>query len=79
MRRVVTRVRGVRAVWDTLQLPGDRRLRVLDIGCGDRKQIEDAIGVDCHPRAAVDVIAQIERGLPFADGTVDQNPLHTKL
>lgn len=71
IRRVVTRVRGVRAVWDTLRLPGDRSLRVLDIGCGDRKQIEDAIGVDRHPRAAVDVIAQIEHGLPFADDTVD--------
>jgi SAM-dependent methyltransferase len=71
IRRVVTRVRGVHAVWDSLPLPGDQRLRVLDIGCGDHKQIAEAIGVDCHPRTAVDVIAQIERGLPFADGSVD--------
>lgn len=71
-RRTIARVRGVNAVWDLLRLPQEGEPRVLDLGCGSRKQIDRAIGVDCHRLPAVDVLARIERGLPFADAALDQ-------
>src|SRR5690606_1430153 len=70
-RRTIARVRGVNAVWDLLRLPGEDEPCVLDLGCGARKQIERAIGVDCHRLPAVDVLSRLERGLPFADASVD--------
>lgn len=72
LRRVIGRVRGVNAVWERVQIDDAPLLRVLDLGCGNRKQLAEAIGVDRHRHAAVDVIAHLERGLPFADDSVDQ-------
>lgn len=72
LRQAVARVRGVNAVWDMLRLPDDAELRVLDIGCGNRKQQDAAIGVDRHPSPSVDVVAHLERGLPFAGDSIDR-------
>lgn len=71
LRNVIARVRGVQAVWDSLAAPPDEPLRTLDIGCGNRKQMPGAIGVDRFRFDAVDVVAHIERGLPFAPDTLD--------
>jgi SAM-dependent methyltransferase len=72
LRQVIGRVRGIHAVWDVVRIPGEDTLCVVDIGCGNHKQHAWAIGVDRHPYPAVNVITQIERGLPFADETADQ-------
>lgn len=70
MRRRLRRVGGLHAVWDLLTMPGIR-LSVLDVGCGGRKQTAGATGVDREPGPGVDVIADLERGLPFDDASVD--------
>lgn len=70
-RRTIARVRGVNAVWDRLHVPGEESPQMLDLGCGSRKQVDEAVGVDCHRLPAVDVQARIERGLPFADASID--------
>lgn len=69
---VVRRVRGVQAVWELLQVNGQPRDRVLDIGCGATKQWSSNIGLDrdCYP--AVDVIADLDSGLPFVDESFNQ-------
>lgn len=71
LRSVIARVRGVNAVWDSLRGANDAELQMLDIGCGNRKQLDSAIGVDCHRLDAVDVITHIEDGLPFAADVID--------
>ncbi len=71
VRRIIGRVRGIHAVWDMLRTPIEESPCALDIGCGNKKQWDCAIGVDRHMHPAVDVIAEIERGLPFADGSID--------
>lgn len=71
LRRVVSRVRGVHAVWDLLERPDRRPLKVLDIGCGGHKQAMEAIGVDKFPYPLVEVVADLEQGLPFAADSVD--------
>jgi SAM-dependent methyltransferase len=71
VRRLIGRVRGIHAVWDLLRLPGDGPARALDLGCGSTRQWDGSIGVDCYPLAAVDLLADLERGLPFADNAVD--------
>lgn len=56
--------------------------KVLDLGCGGRKTVENAIGVDMIPKDLVietlndtssvaDVIADVSDPLPFDDGSVD--------
>lgn len=72
LRQAIGRVRGVNAVWDMLRLSDDAALRVLDIGCGNRKQQDEAIGVDRHRSPVVDVVAHLERGLPFTDDSIDR-------
>ena len=50
--------------------PG-RRPVILDLGCGNLRH-PGSIGVDILPHAeGVDVVADITRGLPFADNSVD--------
>jgi len=44
---------------------------LLDIGCGDNKRDARAVGVDRRPYEDVDVVADLERGLPFAADSVD--------
>jgi SAM-dependent methyltransferase len=43
---------------------------VIDIGSGDRKR-PGALGVDIAPLPAVDVLADLSRGLPFSNSSVD--------
>lgn len=71
VRHALARIRGVNAVWDTLNTRGNGELRIVDIGCGGAKQIRDAIGVDAHPHDGVDIVCNLENGLPFADGEID--------
>ncbi|WP_457549421.1 class I SAM-dependent methyltransferase [Archaeoglobus sp.] len=44
---------------------------ILDLGCGNRKVFESAIGIDIIKTKAVDVIADIQN-LPFKDCSVDE-------
>jgi SAM-dependent methyltransferase len=44
--------------------------KVLDIGCG-RKKLSGAIGVDRERLRGVDVVADLNDGLPFGDGEFD--------
>lgn len=46
--------------------------RTLDLGCGDNKRDADAVGVDIRDYPAVDVVADIEDGLPFDDGRFER-------
>lgn len=43
---------------------------VLDLGCGIRKK-DGCLGIDRGRFMGVDVVADIDRGLPFRDGVVD--------
>ena len=70
LRRLLRRVAGLHAVWDLLALPGEP-LRVLDVGCGGRKQVTDADGVDREPGPGVDVVADLQHLLPFEDASAD--------
>jgi SAM-dependent methyltransferase len=70
LRQTVGMFRGVQAVWDLLEVRGRKPL-VLDLGSGEYKQSFNAIGVDFHRFPCVDVIADLEQGLPFADRSVD--------
>ncbi len=70
-RRLIGRVRGIRAVWDLVRLAGEPPPRVVDIGCGPTKQVPSSIGIDRWPTPAVDVVADLERGVPLADDSVD--------
>ena len=50
---------------------GDRRHRFkIDLGCGNRK-VKGTIGVDSVPVPGVDVVADINQGLPFKDNSID--------
>ncbi|MCK9519725.1 MAG: class I SAM-dependent methyltransferase [Dehalococcoidia bacterium] len=68
LRAVVGRVRGVHAVWLRSSSPG---FRCLDIGCGGAKQVEASIGIDLAHAPAADILADLDRGLPFADASID--------
>lgn len=71
VRRVIGRVRGIHAVWDTLLLQEQTDLQIIDIGCGAHKQIPWATGVDRYPLPGVDVVADLEAGLPFGEDKID--------
>jgi SAM-dependent methyltransferase len=43
---------------------------VIDIGCGDRKY-PGSLGIDIAPLKGVDLLADIGRGLPLRDSSVD--------
>jgi len=43
---------------------------ILDVGCGNLKR-RGSLGIDIIPASAVDVLADVTRGLPFADNSVD--------
>lgn len=70
VRRLLRRVSGLHAAWDLLCMEGEE-LRVLDVGCGGRKQVPAAVGVDRVPGPAVDVVADLEGTLPFEDECAD--------
>ena len=45
---------------------------VIEIGCGSAKQVNDAIGIDQIDYPAVDIVCNLEKGLPFLpDNSVD--------
>lgn len=44
--------------------------QVLDIGCG-RKKLAGAVGLDRHALPGVDVVADLDRGLPFPPESFD--------
>ena len=47
-----------------------RGKQVLDLGCG-RKKLAGAVGLDRAPLPGVDVVADLERGLPFPAASFD--------
>ena len=70
--QLVRRVRGVLALWDLVEVEEEGRPpRVADLGCGRTKQAEAAVGVDRYPSPVVNVLADLERPLPFADASLD--------
>lgn len=72
LRTALARVRGVHAVWDRIDTPDSGSDRILDIGCGPTKHWPGNLGLDRHPYPGVDVVADLETVLPFADETFDQ-------
>src|SRR5690606_32849747 len=71
VREVLGRLDGVYAVWDRVRVAG-RAPSALDLGCGDRPQYPQNIGVDLRTTAAVRVNADLSRGVPFATASVDR-------
>lgn len=51
-------------------LPDETQSIAVDLGCGNRKR-EGFIGVDKVKLEGVDIVCDLEQGLPFADNTVD--------
>jgi SAM-dependent methyltransferase len=72
LREAVCSLRGVHAFWDGVRVGEQEVLRTLDIGSGGTKQKATSAGVDRYPAPGVDVLADLRRGLPFADGSVDR-------
>lgn len=68
--RLVRSVLGINAAWDLLRLPGET-LDIADIGCGPTKQVPTAIGVDAVAHPGVDIVADLDGPLPFADDSLD--------
>lgn len=56
---------------ERLQREVAQATRVLDVGSGGRRLAPHVVTVDIVPRANVDVVADVCRGLPFEDGTFD--------
>jgi hypothetical protein len=71
VRTAVRGVNGILAAWDLVAVEGAGRLAVADIGCGAAKQVPWAIGVDAVGRPGVDVVADIDAGLPFETASLD--------
>lgn len=72
LRSLLGRLAGVHAVWDRVRVPGQPRLRTVDIGAGGVKQHEENLGIDLLPLPAADVVADVSRRLPLRDGVVDR-------
>ncbi|NKY87377.1 methyltransferase domain-containing protein [Nocardia veterana] len=70
-RELIGRLAGVFAVWDRVRV-GGRAPRLLDLGCGATKQYPENVGVDLAPGPAVDVVADLQGGIPFADNSFDR-------
>lgn len=71
-RSSAARVRGVHAVWDLIDVCGAPPLRCIDLGSGAHKQAERSIGLDFINRGSADVLADLDKGLPFADHSIDR-------
>jgi SAM-dependent methyltransferase len=69
-RELIGRLGGVLAVWSRVHVAG-REPVIVDLGCGQTKQYPGSIGVDRQAGSTVDVLADLARGLPFADRCVD--------
>jgi SAM-dependent methyltransferase len=70
-RAAVRSVNGILAAWDLVAVQGDGELAVADIGCGANKQVPWAIGVDAVEQPGVDVVADVDEGLPFDSDSLD--------
>ncbi len=70
VRRLVRGVAGVQAAWDLVAV-GEQRLQVADLGVGRVKQVEPAIGIDRQAGPQVDLVADLEEGVPLADDALD--------
>lgn len=70
LRGFLRRQAGLFAVWDRLGVAGAAPA-VLDIGCGDTKQVPGSVGLDSEPGPQVDCVADLEGRLPFADDSFD--------
>lgn len=71
VREVLGRLDGVYAVWDQVRVAG-RAPTALDLGCGERPQYPQNIGVDLRATDAVQVRADLSSGVPFATASVDR-------
>lgn len=72
LREAVCGLRGVYALWDGLLVGDQSPLRVVDVGVGATKQKAGAWGLDVVAHGNVDVVADLRRGLPFPDRSVDR-------
>jgi SAM-dependent methyltransferase len=71
VRTAVRSVNGILAAWDLVAVEGAGELAVADVGCGANKQVPWAIGVDALEQPGVDVVANVDEGLPFDTATFD--------
>ena len=44
----------------------------IDVGCGSKKRGQDYIGVDIYPYPGVNIVHDVETGLPFKDNEIDE-------
>jgi SAM-dependent methyltransferase len=72
VRRSISRIRGIHAVWDLADCDGQPRLRCIDIGCGNARQFPVSLGIDYYRTPATGLLADLDRGLPFADASIDR-------
>jgi SAM-dependent methyltransferase len=70
VRRRVGELAGVLGVWSRVRVAG-RAPVVVDLGCGPTKQYATNLGLDLRPSPGVDALADLSRGLPLADQSVD--------
>lgn len=70
VRELLGRLAGVHAVWDRVHVAG-RRPRAVDLGCGDTRQYDGNVGLDCRVGNGVHALADVARPLPLADASVD--------
>jgi SAM-dependent methyltransferase len=71
VRTTVRSVNGILAAWDLVAVEGDGELAVADIGCGAKKQVPWAVGVDAVEQPGVDVVANVDDGLPLDTASFD--------
>jgi SAM-dependent methyltransferase len=71
VRTAVRSVNGILAAWDLVAVEGAGALAVADIGCGTTKQVPWAVGLDNVAQPGVDVVANVDDGLPFETASLD--------
>lgn len=72
LRELIGRLAGVHAVWDHVRVAERAEPRTLDLGCGSTPQRPGNAGIDRYRTPAVHVVADLARGLPVADASVDR-------
>lgn len=53
------------------RLEGGGRV-VLELGCGPKKRVPEALGLDRHDFDSVDVLCDLDQGLPLPEASVDE-------
>lgn len=71
IRQTVGGVRNLYGLWDFIEISDGQELKVVDIGCGDNKQTPKAVGIDIIDIPEVDIVADLEEGLPLPDNFAD--------